>query len=58
MRMQSAPQIDVLLIESGEPPWVAGVSVPTGAPALTNAIVTLTRTRVRRLPTTKTIRAH
>jgi len=48
----------VLLIESGEPPWVAGVSVPTGAPALTNAIAALTRTRVRRLPTTKTIRAY
>jgi len=57
MRMQSVPQIDVLLIESGEPPTGVGeVSVPTAAPALTSAIATLTGTRIRRLPITKTIR--
>ena len=45
------------LIESGEPPTGVGeVSVPTAAPALTNAIAALTGTRIRRLPITKTIR--
>jgi isoquinoline 1-oxidoreductase subunit beta len=58
MRMQSVPQIDVLLIESGEPPTGVGeVSVPTAAPALTSAIAALTGTRIRRLPITKTVRA-
>jgi isoquinoline 1-oxidoreductase subunit beta len=57
MRMQSVPQIEVLLIESGEPPTGVGeVSVPTAAPALTNAIAALTGTRIRRLPITKTIK--
>jgi isoquinoline 1-oxidoreductase beta subunit len=57
MRMRSAPQIDVVLIESGEPPTGVGeVSVPTAAPALTNAIAALTGTRIRRLPIAKTIR--
>jgi isoquinoline 1-oxidoreductase subunit beta len=57
MRMQSVPQIDVLLIESGEPPTGVGeVSVPTAAPALTSAIAALTGTRIRRLPITKTIK--
>ena len=57
MRMQSVPQIDVLLIESAEPPTGVGeVSVPTAAPALTNAIAALTGTRIRQLPITKTIR--
>ena len=56
MRMQSTPQIEVLLIESGEPPTGVGeVSVPTAAPALTNAIAALTGTRIRRLPVAKTI---
>ena len=57
MRMQSVPQIEVVLIESGESPKGAGeVSVPTAAPALTNAIFTLTGTRIRRLPISKTMR--
>jgi isoquinoline 1-oxidoreductase subunit beta len=57
MRMQSVPQIDVLLIESGEPPTGVGeVSVPTAAPALTSAIAVLTGTRIRRLPISKTIK--
>jgi isoquinoline 1-oxidoreductase beta subunit len=57
MRMQSVPRIDVLLIESGEPPTGVGeVSVPTAAPALTSAIFALTGTRIRRLPVTKTIK--
>ena len=57
MRMRSVPQIQVLLIESGElPTGVGEVSVPTTAPALTNAIAALTGTRIRRLPVAKTIR--
>lgn len=57
MPMQSVPRIDVHLIESAEPPTGVGeVSVPTAAPALTNAIAALTGTRIRRLPITKTIR--
>jgi isoquinoline 1-oxidoreductase beta subunit len=57
MEMHSVPQIEVLLIQSGEPPTGVGeVSVPTTAPALTNAIAALTGTRVRRLPIAKTIR--
>ena len=47
----------MLLIESGAPPTGVGeVSVPTAAPALTNAIAVLTGTRIRRLPIAKTIR--
>jgi isoquinoline 1-oxidoreductase beta subunit len=59
MEMHSVPQIDVLLIESGEPPTGVGeVSVPTAAPALTNAIFALTGTRIRRLPLTRTIKVY
>jgi len=57
MRMKSVPQIDVLLIESAEPPTGVGeVSVPTAAPALTGAIAALTGTRIRRLPITRTMK--
>ena len=59
MRMQSVPRIEVVLIESDEPPTGVGeVSVPTASPALTNAIFALTGTRIRRLPLTKTIRIY
>lgn len=59
MQMQSVPQIEVVLIESGEPPTGVGeVSVPTAAPALTNAIAALTGTRIRRLPIAKTIMVY
>jgi isoquinoline 1-oxidoreductase beta subunit len=59
MRMQSVPQIDVLLIESGEQPTGVGeVSVPTAAPALTSAIAALTGTRIRRLPLARTIEIY
>jgi isoquinoline 1-oxidoreductase subunit beta len=59
MRMRSVPQIDVLLIESGEPPTGVGeVSVPTAAPALTSAIATVTGIRIRQLPITKTIKVY
>jgi isoquinoline 1-oxidoreductase subunit beta len=56
MRIQSVPKIDVHLIESQEPPTGVGeVSVPTAAPALTNAIAVLTGTRIRRLPVSRTM---
>jgi isoquinoline 1-oxidoreductase beta subunit len=56
MRIQSVPIIDVHLIESHEPPTGVGeVSVPTTAPALTNAIAALTGTRIRRLPISRTL---
>jgi isoquinoline 1-oxidoreductase subunit beta len=59
MRIRSVPWIDVHLIRSTEPPTGVGeVSVPTAAPALTNAIAALTGTRVRRLPIARTIRVY
>jgi isoquinoline 1-oxidoreductase beta subunit len=58
-QMQSVPQIDVLLIESGEPPAGVGeVSVPTLAPALASAIAALIGTRIRRLPLTRIINIY
>jgi isoquinoline 1-oxidoreductase beta subunit len=57
MRMHSVPAIEVHLIESTEPPTGVGeVSVPSAAPALTNAIAALTGTRIRRLPINNTIK--
>jgi isoquinoline 1-oxidoreductase beta subunit len=57
MRMRSTPTIEVHLIESTEPPTGVGeVSVPSAAPALTNAIAALTGTRIRQLPVNKTIK--
>jgi isoquinoline 1-oxidoreductase beta subunit len=46
----------VHLIESNEPPTGVGeVSVPSTAPALANAIASLTGKRIRQLPLSKTI---
>jgi isoquinoline 1-oxidoreductase beta subunit len=57
MRMRSTPTIEVHLIESPEPPTGVGeVSVPSAAPALTNAIAALTGTRIRQLPVNNTIK--
>jgi isoquinoline 1-oxidoreductase subunit beta len=57
VRMRSVPLIEVHLIESAEPPTGVGeVSVPSVAPALTNAIAALTGTRVRQLPINNTIK--
>jgi isoquinoline 1-oxidoreductase subunit beta len=57
IRMRSIPQIEVHLIDSTEPPTGVGeVSVPSVAPALTNAIAALTGTRIRQLPINKTIK--
>ena len=57
MRMRSVPQIEVHLIDSTEPPTGVGeVSVPSAAPALTNAIAALTGTRIRQLPINNTIK--
>ena len=59
MRMRSTPTIEVHLIESTEPPTGVGeVSVPSAAPALTNAIAALTGTRIRQLPVSKTIKIY
>jgi isoquinoline 1-oxidoreductase beta subunit len=58
-RMQSVPDIEVHLIDSDEPPTGVGeVSVPTTAPALANAIASLTGNRIRRLPFSKSIRVY
>jgi isoquinoline 1-oxidoreductase beta subunit len=57
IRMRSVPTIEVHLIESTEPPTGVGeVSVPSAAPALTNAIAALTGTRIRQLPINNTIK--
>jgi isoquinoline 1-oxidoreductase beta subunit len=57
MRMRSVPAIEVHLIESAEPPTGVGeVSVPSIAPALTNALAALTGTRIRQLPINNTIK--
>jgi len=56
-RMRSVPAIEIHLIESPEPPTGVGeVSVPSAAPALTNAIAALTGTRIRQLPINNTIK--
>jgi isoquinoline 1-oxidoreductase subunit beta len=57
IRMRSVPTIEIHLIESTEPPTGVGeVSVPSTAPALTNAIAALTGTRIRQLPINNTIK--
>ncbi len=57
VRMRSVPTIEIHLIESTEPPTGVGeVSVPSTAPALTNAIAALTGTRIRQLPINNTIK--
>jgi isoquinoline 1-oxidoreductase beta subunit len=57
IRMRSVPAIEVHLIDSTEPPTGVGeVSVPSAAPALTNAIAALTGTRIRQLPINNTIK--
>src|ERR1035437_8274997 len=57
IRMRSVPTIEVHLIESTEPPTGVGeVSVPSAAPALSNAIAALTGTRIRQLPINNTIK--
>jgi isoquinoline 1-oxidoreductase beta subunit len=59
MRMRSVPVIEVHLIESAESPTGVGeVSVPSAAPALTNAIGALTGTRIRQLPISNTLKVH
>ncbi len=57
VRMQSAPDIEVVIVESDEPPSGVGeAAVPLMAPALANAIAALTGDRIRRLPLNKSIR--
>lgn len=51
MRIADAPAIEVHIVESREPPSGIGeVGVPPVAPALANALATLTGKRTRRLP--------
>jgi isoquinoline 1-oxidoreductase subunit beta len=58
-RMRSVPAIEVHLIDSTESPTGVGeVSVPSVAPALTNAIAALTGIRIRQLPLSKTIKIY
>ena len=45
-------------VEGGLSYALGEVSVPTAAPALTNAIAALTGTRIRRLPIAKTIMVY
>ena len=59
VRMNEAPVIDILLVDSSEKP--GGIGEPATAvivPAIANAVATLTGKRVRRLPmTAEAIRA-
>jgi isoquinoline 1-oxidoreductase beta subunit len=51
MRMPEAPDVEVDLVKSREPPSGVGeVGVPTVAPALANAIFAASGQRIRRLP--------
>lgn len=51
LRMNEAPQIEVALIKSAEPPTGIGeTAVPPIAPAVANAVFAATAVRLRRLP--------
>ena len=51
VRMSEAPEVDVYLVPSDEEPGGAGEpGLPPLAPAVANALFTLTGTRIRRLP--------
>ena len=51
LRMADAPDVEVVIVNSGFPPSGAGeMGIPTAAPALTNAIFAATGKRIRRLP--------
>lgn len=51
LRMDEAPEVEVHLVPSAEPPGGVGeVATPPIAPAVANAVFALTGTRVRRLP--------
>jgi len=53
VRMDEAPQIDIILVESTEKPGGIGEpAVALVAPAIANAVATLTGKRVRKLPIT------
>ncbi|MCO7226725.1 molybdopterin cofactor-binding domain-containing protein [Pleionea sp. CnH1-48] len=54
LRMNQCPEINVHILNSGEPTGGAGEpSTPVIAPAVTNAIFSLTGTRIRELPINK-----
>src|SRR2546430_13669744 len=51
LRMAAAPDVEVYLVDSQEPPSGAGeMGMPTVAPALVNAIFAASGKRIRRLP--------
>ena len=51
LRINECPEIEVHIIQSTAPPDGAGeASLPTVAPAITNAIFELTKKRIRTLP--------
>ena len=51
LRMREAPEVDVVLVPSGDAPGVVGEpGLPPIAPAVTNALFTLTGQRIRELP--------
>ncbi|MDE2417838.1 MAG: xanthine dehydrogenase family protein molybdopterin-binding subunit, partial [Burkholderiales bacterium] len=53
VRMDESPQIDIILVESTEKPGGIGEpAVALVAPAIANAVATLTGKRVRKLPIT------
>jgi isoquinoline 1-oxidoreductase beta subunit len=54
VRMNNSPDIEVKIINSGEPMGGAGEpGTPPIAPAVTNAIFAATGKRIRELPTSK-----
>ena len=51
LRMDEAPEVDVVLAPSGDPPGGVGEpGLPPLAPAVTNALFALTGQRIRELP--------
>ncbi|MCH8812775.1 MAG: xanthine dehydrogenase family protein molybdopterin-binding subunit [Gemmatimonadetes bacterium] len=51
LRMNEAPEVEVVLVPSGDPPGGVGEpGLPPAAPAVTNALFALTGQRVRDLP--------
>jgi isoquinoline 1-oxidoreductase beta subunit len=59
MRMRTTPDLDIHLVDSKEDPGGVGeVSVPLMAPAVANAVFSLTGVRIRRLPISNTLRVR
>ena len=57
--MRTTPDMDIHLIDSSQDPGGVGeVSVPLMAPAVANAVFSLTGVRIRRLPISNTLRVR